>query len=111
MQAQQQAFEGVELILREIVLSFPVRINPADETHAQAVAVVAFDVRAHFVLRSAALNRAVSLDDVVVTDASKSAFDVHPVDVADAHQCGGASGGTVDRNVFDASNCRQFAYR
>jgi len=70
---------------------------------------VTFDVRAHFVLRSAALNRAVALDDVVIADAGETAFDVHPVDVADAHQCGGSSCGTVDRDVFDASNCRQFA--
>ena len=111
MQAQQQVFEGSELVLREIILGLAIRINASDEADSQAVAIVSFDMRAHPVFRSPALNRAIAPDDVVVADAGKTTIDVHPVDLANAHDGGWTSGGTVDSDELDSSQCRQLAER
>ena len=92
VKAQKQVFEGSELVLREIILCLAIRINASDEADSQAVAIVSFDMRAHLVFRSSALNRAVAPDDVVVADAGKTTIDMHPVDLANAHQCGWTSG-------------------
>ena len=111
MQAQQQVFEGSELVLREIILGLAIRINASDEADSQAVAIVSFDMRAHLVFRSPALNRAIAPDDVVVADAGKTTIDVHPVDLANAHDGGWTSGGTVDSDELDSSQCSQLAER
>ena len=111
VKAQQQVFEGSELVLREIILCLAIRINASDEADSQAVAIVSFDMRAHPVFRSPALNRAVAPDDVVVADAGKTTIDMHPVDLANAHDGCRPGSGTVDSDELDSSQCRQLAER
>ena len=111
VKAQQQVFQGSELVLREIVLCLAISINSADQADSKAISIVSLDMRAHLVFRSSALNRAVAFDDVVIADAGKTTVNVHPVDLANAHDGCRSGGGTVDSDVFDASQRRQLAER
>ena len=111
VKAQQQVFEGSELVLREIILGLSVSIDAANQADSQAIAIVSFDMRAHLVFRSSALNRAVAPDDVVIAHAGKTTINVHPVDLANAHDGCRPGSGTVDSDELDSSQCRQLAER
>lgn len=96
MKVGEELEKGLLLGFSSSVFGMTLRVETTDIADADAVSIVVFDVSTFLFQRSAGMDAAVLVDDVVVADAIPISGSVPAVNVGNCHFLIGFCRGTVD---------------